>query len=473
MLAALGYQQPSSAPSILGHLKVWAPSTGSQAIPRVPICRVRSTPASSAILLKLPLPLPSPIPTNATPLLVISRLEMDPPLVHESSFTSSAAPSSYGLPEIWQLDPGSVLRRGHFGQNLSFPEPPGPAGNGSIEESTVTEQSGGHAGRKKRRDAAAVAASEDESSKLASTCSGNDAVSVLSSILQLCSVIRSGLSVSFTDFKQIWELYCSARTSGPPVPLLWIDCNGKRLKPAGSGEENGDLKADAEASSGYGNKTAEQNAQPSEAPKQDYIHVRARRGQATDSHSLAERILKQDQLVSLAQLKLSPGVLGEKKTELLHARREKISERMKILQDLVPGCNKVIGKALVLDEIINYIQSLQRQVEFLSMKLEAVNSRMNTSMDVFPAKDRAEDMFREDFAWTDLCQCHPEASAVLHRTAELLHCPGTDQQFGVQTFDASGMPFSSQPPREYGQESPSEWLHMQVGGGGVGFDRAT
>ncbi|KAL1317989.1 hypothetical protein AAHE18_15G173500 [Arachis hypogaea] len=36
---------------------------------------------------------------------------------------------------------------------------------------------------------------------------------------------------------------------------------------------------------------------------------------------------------------------------------------MKILQDLVPGCNKVIGKALVLDKIINYIQSLQRQVE--------------------------------------------------------------------------------------------------------------
>jgi hypothetical protein len=68
--------------------------------------------------------------------------------------------------------------------------------------------------------------------------------------------------------------------------------------------------------------------------KQDYIHVRARRGQATDSHSLAERI-----------------------------RREKISERMKHLQDLVPGCSKVTGKAVMLDEIINYVQSLQRQVE--------------------------------------------------------------------------------------------------------------
>ncbi|XP_021909014.1 transcription factor bHLH137 isoform X2 [Carica papaya] len=79
-------------------------------------------------------------------------------------------------------------------------------------------------------------------------------------------------------------------------------------------------------------------------PPTGYIHVRARRGQATDSHSLAERV-----------------------------RREKISERMKILQKLVPGCDKVTGKALMLDEIINYVQSLQNQVEFLSMKLASLN----------------------------------------------------------------------------------------------------
>ncbi|KAL0355027.1 UNVERIFIED_CONTAM: Transcription factor, partial [Sesamum radiatum] len=81
----------------------------------------------------------------------------------------------------------------------------------------------------------------------------------------------------------------------------------------------------------------------SEAPT-GYIHVRARRGQATDSHSLAERV-----------------------------RRERISERMKLLQALVPGCDKVTGKALMLDEIINYVQSLQNQVEFLSMKLASLN----------------------------------------------------------------------------------------------------
>ncbi|XP_043712247.1 transcription factor bHLH63-like isoform X2 [Telopea speciosissima] len=108
--------------------------------------------------------------------------------------------------------------------------------------------------------------------------------------------------------------------------------------------------------------TSKENSKASEVQKPDYIHVRARRGQATDSHSLAERV-----------------------------RREKISERMKYLQDLVPGCNKITGKAGMLDEIINYVQSLQRQVEFLSMKLAVVNPRLDFNMDnlftkeVFPA----------------------------------------------------------------------------------------
>ncbi|GAV81658.1 HLH domain-containing protein [Cephalotus follicularis] len=175
------------------------------------------------------------------------------------------------------------------------------------------------------------------------------------------------------------------------------DCDGKRIKRSGGKDENGDSNAEAEPGS---RKPVEPNNQPSEPHKQDYIHVRARRGQATDSHSLAER-----------------------------ARREKISERMKILQDLVPGCNKVIGKALVLDEIINYIQSLQRQVEFLSMKLEAVNTRVNTGVEVFPSRD-----------------------------------------FGQQTFDTTDLAFGTQATREYNRGTSPEWLHMQIGGS---FERTT
>ncbi|KAH7306601.1 hypothetical protein KP509_22G021400 [Ceratopteris richardii] len=94
----------------------------------------------------------------------------------------------------------------------------------------------------------------------------------------------------------------------------------------------------------------------------DYVHVRARRGEATDKHSLAERV-----------------------------RREKIRERMKFLESLVPSCIKATGKAMVLDEIINYVQSLQCQVEFLSMKLAAIaHEELEFSADCFLGKQPAK-----------------------------------------------------------------------------------
>ncbi|CAH9084815.1 unnamed protein product [Cuscuta epithymum] len=79
--------------------------------------------------------------------------------------------------------------------------------------------------------------------------------------------------------------------------------------------------------------------------QREVVHVRAKRGQATDSHSLAERV-----------------------------RREKINERLRCLQEIVPGCYKTMGMAVMLDEIINYVQSLQNQVEFLSLKLAAAST---------------------------------------------------------------------------------------------------
>ncbi|KAG8479048.1 hypothetical protein CXB51_029740 [Gossypium anomalum] len=92
--------------------------------------------------------------------------------------------------------------------------------------------------------------------------------------------------------------------------------------------------------------------------------VRARRGQATDPHSIAERL-----------------------------RRERIAERMKALQELVPSCNKVppfsssawymksetdlladallnllqTDRAAMLDEIVDYVKFLRLQVKVLSM----------------------------------------------------------------------------------------------------------
>ncbi|KAL8154241.1 hypothetical protein V2J09_012001 [Rumex salicifolius] len=303
---------------------------------------------------------------------------MDPPLISEGSF-ATANPS---LAEIWPFNGGGrggevgdmsgLLGLRIAGDGGGFE--PGMMGgfvdlacggvvnrDGSIEESTVTEQSRsvGGCGVRKRR----AMAPEDESSKMFSATP--------------TTTTNSGNGNELNE----------------PV--------GKQLKILGCKNE----KSVTEASSADGGKPSDKIDQTNE-PQKDYIHVRARRGQATDSHSLAER-----------------------------ARREKISERMKCLQDLVPGCNKVIGKALVLDEIINYIQSLQQQVEFLSMKLEAVNSAINPAVNGFPPKD-------------------PEPPS----------------------FDATGMMFGSQAPREYAPIMDTEWLHMHLGGGGGsgdGFERTS
>ncbi|KAF6153029.1 hypothetical protein GIB67_004250 [Kingdonia uniflora] len=166
------------------------------------------------------------------------------------------------------------------------------------------------------------------------------------------------------------HVFNSANTSSFSLAEIWpfpINGNGANIDESGVGVlsdcESEHLKVTMGSGEDFNKMPsgAAENVRMSELPepKQDYIHVRARRGQATDSHSLAER-----------------------------ARREKIGKRMKVLQDLVPGCNKIIGKALVLDEIINYIQSLQRQIEFLSMKLEVINSRLtNLGIEGYPSRD--------------------------------------------------------------------------------------
>ncbi|QCE11438.1 phytochrome-interacting factor 3 [Vigna unguiculata] len=174
------------------------------------------------------------------------------------------------------------------------------------------------------------------------------------------------------------------------------DSNAKRSKTnEGEGNEKGQVKAEEESkgvtSNANDDKQNKSNSKPPEPPK-DYIHVRARRGQATDSHSLAERV-----------------------------RREKISERMKLLQDLVPGCNKVTGKALMLDEIINYVQSLQRQVEFLSMKLASVNTRLDFSIESLISKDifqsnnsLAQPIFPLDSSAPAFYGQHPQPNPAIH-----------------------------------------------------------
>ncbi|CAN1325854.1 bHLH transcription factor RHL1 [Linum perenne] len=95
-----------------------------------------------------------------------------------------------------------------------------------------------------------------------------------------------------------------------------------------AGQSFGQTKASGSTGGGGGGGAAATQGKP---------RVRARRGQATDPHSIAERL-----------------------------RRERIAERMKSLQELVPNANKT-DKASMLDEIIDYVKFLQLQVKVLSM----------------------------------------------------------------------------------------------------------
>ncbi|TKW39803.1 hypothetical protein SEVIR_1G203600v4 [Setaria viridis] len=140
------------------------------------------------------------------------------------------------------------------------------------------------------------------------------------------------LQISQKEFSSLHHLNLSSLVSGQ---LSSFNATGVAHNP----------KQSNEVSSGKNGLNAPPFMARSEVPNGSGIaangapkpRVRARRGQATDPHSIAERL-----------------------------RREKISDRMKNLQELVPNSNRT-DKASMLDEIIDYVKFLQLQVKVLSM----------------------------------------------------------------------------------------------------------
>lgn len=68
-------------------------------------------------------------------------------------------------------------------------------------------------------------------------------------------------------------------------PLLSVETTKENVDTKKKGEQN-----PTSATTKPTGKHGRESAQSSDAARDDYIHVRARRGQATNSHSLAERV---------------------------------------------------------------------------------------------------------------------------------------------------------------------------------------
>ncbi|KAK7270301.1 hypothetical protein RIF29_23348 [Crotalaria pallida] len=132
----------------------------------------------------------------------------------------------------------------------------------------------------------------------------------------------------------------------PPVYQLGLSLDqgkgggGAFIKPddaSGSSNRYRDDVADARPKNVFHGQPMPTNIPPAPHPPAMRPRMRARRGQATDPHSIAERL-----------------------------RRERIAERIRALQELVPSVNKT-DKAVMLDEIVEYVKFLRLQVKVLSM----------------------------------------------------------------------------------------------------------
>ncbi|XP_042006736.1 transcription factor UNE12-like [Salvia splendens] len=113
-------------------------------------------------------------------------------------------------------------------------------------------------------------------------------------------------------------------------------------------------------------------AAPQPQPPAVRPRVRARRGQATDPHSIAERL-----------------------------RRERIAERIRALQDLVPSVNKT-DRAAMLDEIVDYVKFLRLQVKVLSMSRlggAGAVAPLVTDIPISSVEEEVSDVGRTQPAW--------------------------------------------------------------------------
>ncbi|XP_010936103.1 transcription factor UNE12 isoform X3 [Elaeis guineensis] len=137
---------------------------------------------------------------------------------------------------------------------------------------------------------------------------------------------------------------------------------------SGSGKR---LREETEAKATFHGQVKQGGVAAGPQPPAPRPKVRARRGQATDPHSIAERL-----------------------------RRERIAERMRALQELVPNTNKT-DRAAMLDEILDYVKFLRLQVKVLSMsRLGGAGAVAQLVADIpLPVEGEASESGRKQQVW--------------------------------------------------------------------------
>ncbi|CAA7022792.1 unnamed protein product [Microthlaspi erraticum] len=119
------------------------------------------------------------------------------------------------------------------------------------------------------------------------------------------------------------------------------------------------------SSVGSGNSLDGPSQSPSLSLKRNHSNI-----QDTDCHSEDAEEESEDVRKEAAPSRTGMGSKRSRSAEVHNLserrRRDRINEKMRALQELIPNCNKV-DKASMLDEAIEYLKSLQLQVQIMSM----------------------------------------------------------------------------------------------------------
>ncbi|KAJ6847298.1 transcription factor PIF3-like [Iris pallida] len=126
---------------------------------------------------------------------------------------------------------------------------------------------------------------------------------------------------------------------GPEAIVASSVCSGSSPGARSDDEKRREKRKIREANeSGYLSEDLEDDSFGTRRPPTARAGTSTRRSRAAEVHNLSER-----------------------------RRRDRINEKMRALQELIPNCNKV-DKASMLDEAIEYLKTLQLQVQMMSMR---------------------------------------------------------------------------------------------------------
>jgi phytochrome-interacting factor 4 len=87
-------------------------------------------------------------------------------------------------------------------------------------------------------------------------------------------------------------------------------------------------------------------------------------------------------------------LFGDIEVWMLQRRRDRINEKMRALQELIPHCNKT-DKASMLDEAIEYLKSLQLQVQVSQPVCRALHARPGKPYYYWPVATADSDQIKQ------------------------------------------------------------------------------